>query len=132
MWCRALRSGLYRQSRGTALRYFDDENRNVGYTRHDPYNVADDEDGTCYSVLGVAVGVMSMAEPFAELGTKCNCASVQPQVQDWIGLNDELGSYIGDDGEARSLAADSMRYSFEDLAALIESEPPGLFRPSPD
>jgi hypothetical protein len=50
-----------------------------------------------------------------------------PKVQEWLGLNSEIGKYKGEIFSSLMTLNDVEYYTFEQIADLIESEPEGLF-----
>ena len=118
-WVDALRSGEYSQTTGRLRR-----------------NVAN---RYCYCCLGVACELyrQETGEAFWDRGeyfTNTDLAYhdasstrlVEP-VQEWLGLRTHTGLFEGREGRDHLANLNDRGTSFEEIAALIESEPQGLF-----
>lgn len=121
-WIAALRSGEYRQGRGLLCSLFDGEKycclgvacelyrqENPGYTTED-----------------------SSARARRTYGINRNAIVLPPEVASWLGLNNSLGSHIYGRNAKLDLinANDTQCLTFPQIADLIESHPPGLFKES--
>lgn len=113
-WVAALRSGDYKQGKGVL------------------HSVTRDT----WCCLGVAADLFCKENPGEvvrsetaglEVFQRYSVTSLPPVIQDWLGLAGALGDYAG----RRALAFDNdsptASLTFEQIADLIESEPPGLF-----
>lgn len=110
-WVRALRSGKFKQTSGAL------------------------HDSTGYCCLGVACELFipetakqpkgSRTVSYGKPGEARSHSYVPTSVRDLLGLKTRLGRY----GEFKNLAADNDDgVSFSEIAAIIESEPEGLFQ----
>lgn len=110
-WCEALKSGAYVQATGALL------------------------DRGAYCCLGVACELFRLSTGTGEwireefLG---ECAELPLEVQEWLQLDDDLGHFYCDEDRTSLADLNDAGKTFDDIAAIIESEPPGLFAlPSP-
>jgi len=103
LWCESLRSGKYQQCRG----------KMTDGVRH-----------CCLDIARVAFIEAEGREPErVRYATNKNLTKF-PEVRIWLGLKTNIGRY-----NAYSLARDNDEgKTFDEIAAIIESEPPGLFK----
>ena len=107
LWVRALCSGLYKQ--GETYLHREDE----------------------YCCLGVACeiypGVLEVrVDGRGVTSYDAKAESLPDSVKDWLGLRTNFGDYVGDDAENALTLDNDTGLSFEEIAAIIESEPAGL------
>lgn len=108
-WVEALESGEYKQGRGALLKGYE------------------------FCCLGVACDVAIKNGVALKVDRRgrwtvfdgCHLA-LPPAVQDWLGLRTEDGE--AKDGTCLTSLNDWEDLSFSEIAAVIRSEPPGLFR----
>ena len=109
-WIDALISGEYNQTKGTLQ----------------------DKKGFC--CLGVACKVYEQETgnklPVNEFGTFREDALIREYkcVREWLGLSSGLGRFQETGGDCSLTKLNDEGKSFNEIADLIESEPPGLFR----
>lgn len=111
LWIEALESGKYKQGRNR-LRSEEDEFCCLGVLCNICPDVEWEHDEDGWLTDGDALAVYSCPPK---------------EAMDWVGLNRPIGEY----GETRCLASDNdNELSFAEIAAIIRSEPRGLFRES--
>jgi hypothetical protein len=112
-WAAELRSGKYPQIRGQL------------------------HDGVGYCCLGVACAMRLEPKLVREASTEFGAvyefdgegAVLHYSVKEWLGIVDFAGTYIDADGQYQSLTGDNdhRRFTFAQIADIIEAEPEGLF-----
>lgn len=113
-WIAALRSGTYQQARERLVQVGDD-GKPVGYC--------------CLGVaceLAAQAGLVEREHNAYVTDDEWEETALPIAVLDWLGMEDVEGWYAG--GSLINLN-DSQKLSFEEIADVIESEPPGLFIP---
>lgn len=112
-WVEALRSGAYQQGRGALRR------------------------GNEYCCLGVACDLYDVAKwrggangaVFRYYGEPQSSASLLTEdVANWLGLATDAGYFSSEEGDSSLTNLNDDGASFEQIAAIIESEPSGLFK----
>ena len=111
-WIAALRSGEYKQGKGCL------ENANGEFC--------------CIGVLAKLAGVERVVSPgkttaYQSIIYDGQIGSASDKVKEWVGLINEVAMF-NDKGDYEDLARlNDNGYTFEDIAAIIESEPDGMF-----
>ncbi len=111
-WVAALRSGEYKQGKGCL------ENANGEFC--------------CIGVLAKLAGVDRTVSTGKNALNQSiiydgQIGSASDKVKEWIGLVNEVGMYAQDDGWEDLARLNDNGHTFEDIAAIIESEPEGMF-----
>ena len=121
-WIAALRSGEFEQTREVLTRL----------------NEMGEVSGHC--CLGVACVLYDRTNPdkleirdgHSSRSYDSNPSTLPPRVMEWLGLSSEEGSFTdgveADPFDSSLAEMNDSGASFEEIAAAIEEEPPGLFR----